>query len=318
MSQTDYMIDLILNTEFATGADVSHWKGEWNLANVDIDMFEKAMDFMILRAGYGAADGKSYKDRMFDSHYKVLLNYPKILRGVYWYFSSNSKWETQFNNFMSYVGDKDFDFYALDFEEAYNDRSSKFANDAISFLKALKERTGKRVILYCGDNTYDNWLSPYTNKADDWPLWTPHYPWYNWVNWDKWSSGTVAEFKHWWEYIFKHAYYMDDSGKRWPYMPKARAVDDYVIWQMIAASGLGKRMGFVSDELDFNITNMKKEEFIQWIGVPERWGDVPEPPVEPPNIDITSVEEAVDVLEDVLQALLKVQMSLRDFIAGCK
>jgi hypothetical protein len=267
MGQTDYMLDLLEQTEYATGADASHWKGEWNPANVDMEMFQAVMDFMVIRAGYGAGDGTIHQDKKFESRYATLLKFPHILRAPYWYFSSQSSWQSQYAFFVKQLEGKVFDFIVLDFEKYYNKRTAAFANGAVYFMEALKHNfPGKRIFFYANKWDYKDWMKPFSDGADSFPYWIAQYPWKNWIaNFTDW-------FKKWWHDLFV-------SGTRRPGMPNWLPQDHWELWQVIDASGIGQELGFDSDELDFNVSRRKKEDFIEWIGVPERWGvEEPTPP----------------------------------------
>jgi hypothetical protein len=267
MNQTEWMLEQIRNSEYATGADFSKHKGDWDLSYVDMELFADAMDFVILRAGYGAGDGTIHKDAKFDANYAIVENYRKehkLAVGVYWYFSSNSDWDDQLKSFYEYIGDKKIDFFNLDFEPAYNTKGQKFANMAESFMKQLlHDQAPKRSLLYAGKYTYKDWLSPYTDYFDGVPLWIAQYPWSNWL------SGLTDYFKNWWSDLF-------GDGARSPALPPSRGADDWEIWQVVASSGIGNELGFASDSLDFNITRRTKVDFYEWLGIT----DEPEPPPE--------------------------------------
>lgn len=269
MTQTTYMLDLLDQTEYATGADASHWKGEWHPEKVDMDLFQSVMDFVVIRAGYGASNGQCYEDKKFRSRWDVLLKYPHMLRGVYWYFSSHIGWAAQFAFFVKIIEGLDMDFIVLDFEKYYNEKSKSFAAGAVFFMEALKHKfPGKQIIFYSNRYDYQDWMKRYHNGADNFPLWLAQYHAKNWV------SNFTEKFKNYWRrLIVEH--------KEAPTMPYWLPQDHWEIWQIIDASGIGHELGFDSDELDFNVSRRKKDSFIEWIGVPERWGIQPNPEPEP-------------------------------------
>ena len=290
MNQTEWMLEQIRNSEYATGADFSHHKGDWDLSNVDMELFAEVMDFMILRAGYGAGAGTIHKDTKFDANYAIASKH-NVALGAYWYFSSNSSWLDQLNAFYEYTGDKKFDFFVLDFEKAYNTKGQKFADMAVAFHKQLAyDKHPKRCLLYVGKYTYKDWLSPYTDYFDDVPLWIAQYPWTNWLT-------TLTEyFKNWWSDVF-------GDGSRDPSLPPGK--DDWEIWQVVASSGIGNELGFTSDSLDFNITRRTKEDFYDWLGITDE--QPPEPPDDQHNHDqvVRLIEEARDKLIEAENILLK-------------
>lgn len=266
MSQTSYMLGLLDQTEYATGADASHWKGDWNPVGIDMEMFQSVLDFMILRAGYGAGNGLIYKDTTFDARYSVLEQHSHILRGAYWYFSSQSHWQKQWDFFVAALAGKDFDFLVMDFEKYYNVKSKAFADGAVNFMIQLKQKfPDKQIIFYANRYDYQDWMKPYSNGADSFPYWVAQYPWRSWM------GGLTDWFKSWWSALFV-------SGTKRPYLPSWLPQDHWELWQVVDNSGIGQELGFESDELDFNVSRRKKDAFIEWIGAPARW-EVDEEPV---------------------------------------
>lgn len=284
MNQADWILDLIRKSEFATGADFSHHKGTWTLDDIDMERFCEVMDFAILRAGYGAQNGGIYKDRNFEVNYQTADKHRKqdkiegkehgLLIGVYWYFSSHSPWEDQYSAFMLFCEGKEFDFYVLDFEQMYNEKTAGFAITALRFMKKLHNETGRKVLLYCNKYTYVDWIYKFTKEVNNFPMWIAQYPWQNW------TSGLTEWFKAWWTAVFAKL-------ERRPAMPSVRPSDDWEIWQVISASGIGNELGFSSEELDFNVTRRKKADFYAWIGKKVE----PPKPTEPPT-DCSKEERA--------------------------
>jgi len=264
MNQTEWILDLISKSPYATGADFSHHKGNWDLSKVDMEIFEKVMDFIVLRAGYGAQNGGIYKDVNFDKNYSIASKLG-IPLGAYWYFSSHSDWKRQLGAFLLFCEGKDFSFFVMDFEQYYNEKSSVFALNTIKFMKELQTRfPNKRIILYANRYDYKDWLSPYTSEGKNFPFWIAQYPYANWAN------GLTDQFKSFWEKVFLTLEYK-------PTMPPERQANDWEMWQVVSASNIGIELGFDSDELDFNITRRKKQEFYDWLSFVSQ----PEPPVPP-------------------------------------
>lgn len=296
MNQAEYMLDLIRNSPYATGADFSHWKGDWDLSKVDMAMYAEVMDFVILRVGYGAADGRQYIDSKFHHNYDIASQHNIPILG-YWYFSSNSPWNRQLEKYVEYVGDRELYGHVNDVEDAYNTASSSFGRGAVSFLKGLEATyPGKRAIVYAGPSNYMDLIRNWDAEIDRFPYWVARYPWYNWTDWDKWPAYTVQRFKDFWTNLF-------GSWSEWkPPMPRTRGEDDWEIAQVIAASGIGNELGFASDELDFNVTRRTKDEFYKWLG----WEFEPEEPGEDDDMEkIDLILEKMEELRDIVVDLEK-------------
>ena len=168
---------------------------------------------------------------------------------------------------------KDFDFFVVDVEAAYNSPSLSFANAALRMVEALQVAfPHKKVLIYANRPDYDRLLRQYTPAVDDIPLWIAQYPWRSWL------SDFFSNFKEWWYNLFI-------LGEKRPVLPKSRGEDDWTLWQVIDASGLGREFGFDSDELDFNVSRLLKGDFIDWVGIPERWENYQPPNTEEPTED---------------------------------
>lgn len=270
MNQTEYMLNLIKNSVYATGADFSHHKGEWDLSTVDMALFDEVMDFAILRAGYGAEDGTIHEDRKFEDNYAILETVPKIRRGAYWYFSSHSSPQAQFNFFVQLLEDKEFEFIVLDVEQYYNVASKVFADSAVWFLEQLEQKfPDKRVLVYGNRYDYVDLIWKYNKTIDRFNYWIAQYPWRNWVQY------FTEYFKVWWNDLF-------GTFQKQPKLPVHLPPNAWEIWQVVASSGIGNELGFESDELDYNITRRTKDEFFKWLGLPKR---LTEQPPEPPPTD---------------------------------
>jgi hypothetical protein len=285
---TEFMLNLLKGSKRATGADFSHHKGEWEITEENLPLLKLIMDFVILRAGYGAADGRNYKDRRFDENYaKVIKWLSDKIRGVYWYFSSNVDWKSQFDAMMEYCKGKTFHFYALDFERIYNKKSKAFAEGAIYFLKELQTKfPDKKIFIYIGYYGYRDWMKPYTDEVDNFYIWYARYPWKNWV-----ETFTQWFRTYWTRFI---------QGEVTTTLPKGMKVPE--IRQIVGKSGIGHESGFDSDSLDFNIAEKELEDFHKFF-----LGDdyVPDPEPEP----VSEVETHDKVLQELSIAKEKITIA---------
>ena len=135
---TQELLDLLINSPYATGVDVSKWQDSFDIDLVDVRMALEVLDFVMLRAGYGSTDGRAYIDPKFNEFFLELVQHPEPLRAVYWYFSSHVAWEVQRDKLFAIIDGLDIDFLVLDFERHYNVKSAGFALTAVRMLKAIQ------------------------------------------------------------------------------------------------------------------------------------------------------------------------------------
>ena len=251
-------LEIIANTKFATGIDVSKWRGELLNLNFEDKTISKILDFIIIRAGYVAFDTKTITtDEQFENNYKMLEDNPEVIRGVYWYNASFYSWEEQFDFFVDQLETKDFDFIALDYEDMYNDMSADFADDTVLFMDALiEEFPTKKVFLYSHRHFYDEFIA---GRHEPFNLWVAEYPKTHWTSISHWN---VHNF------LTK---VMD--GTYQPQMPRTLFQDDWEIWQFADRTGIGHLFGIETDNVDINVTKRTYQEFVKFVGIPERWKD---------------------------------------------
>ena len=160
------------------GVDVSKYnvstdgKIIWNYANR-----KKPIDFVIQRASYGGSLGGQVKDELFDTLLPRVMQCP--IRGAYHYYSSHSPWKAQADFFLNVVKDKGFQFYAIDYETAYNTLDKRTISEFAEMVKYIKAQTGKKVLCYFNWNVFTNFIKPYgydawINNEDVWYAWYPY------------------------------------------------------------------------------------------------------------------------------------------------
>jgi hypothetical protein len=202
------------------------------------------------------------------------------IRGAYHYFRSEHSpanrtitfpWEKQADFFLSCVEDKDFDFYALDFEvndicidrchEAEEnwvtakdnvDDDGRFTENAQQWMDYVRQESGKPLLIYTNEDLYRKWM----NK---WPLWIAQW------------RGTGPEAT--------------------PDLSRI-AAEDWKIWQY-AVKEKGREYGASSKEIDLDVFNGTLEEMRQWLITLEKKG---------PN----GPAEEVITLRDVIAATMEV------------
>jgi len=276
----DRLIELILNTIYAVLIDISKWQAYFDLDIALIRDIIRAVDGVIIRAGFANASGV-FKDLLFEDNYRELEQHPETLRGVYFYFSPFWPWEDQVNKFLEWIRGKDFDWIELDVEESPTTETLK-ASYSITGIRALKaiQRAypGKKIITYSRKDRY-NELRKYSAEWDDFPYHHAQYPYYTW--------GTLTE--NILAYLAKIF-----SGIGTINLPASRN-GDYSIWQFGDKTGLGADVGVGSRDVDINITKETRADFINWVGVPARWSgdEPPAPPAPPPVVGNTLIIEGL-------------------------
>ncbi len=159
----------------------------------------KPIDFVIQRVSYG---GK--KDELLDLLYPQALKIP--IRGAYHYFSTGVKWQDQANNFLSCVAGKDYHFYMLDYETAFNNLNATSFAELFEIVKYVKNTTGKKVLVYFNKSVYQTYMKPYNadaiiNSNDVALAWYPYTAFLNLAkppslpagvtNWKVWQYGAA-------------------------------------------------------------------------------------------------------------------------------
>lgn len=280
--QAQWMLNLMRQSQFATGGDFSHHKGELDLGPVDMKMFAEVMDFAVLRVGYGAQDGTVHIDRRFLQNYEIMSKFDIPLLG-YWYLSSHSDYRRQADAYIDAVAGNGIVLYGhvSDHESEYNELGAPMARKHMNMLRVFKDVfPAARAMTYCSPDSYRDNIRKYEPEVDMFDYWAAHWPWKNWTNWHQWDAQTKQEFQDFWTNAILNP---DNLVGEYPRMYGIRN-GQWDIWQMIAASGIGHEFGFQSDELDFNISYMPKEQFLKWLMYKVDEENNP-PPVEPP-IDI--------------------------------
>ena len=165
------------------GIDVSKWDGV-----IDWDKTEKAVDFVIMRAGYGKL--VSQKDQYFERNYAECKK-RGIPCGAYWYSyaTSDSEAREEAEACLSILKGKNFElpvYYDVEEKPAL-----KIANSITKIFNDKLEAAGYAPGIYCSASAYKNYYSKdmYNNKR--YSIWCANYtgkPNSNWGvnNFDIW------------------------------------------------------------------------------------------------------------------------------------
>ena len=184
------------------------------------------------------------------------------IRGAYHYLSTGAGWREQADFFLSLarrVGA--FHFYACDFEEAYNNLSMRFVDEAWNFIQYVQDRTGKRCLIYTNPSLYSKWIA------------RGRHPWHTVSFW-------VAQ------------YWFFPSPNKNPGMPRERK--DWTFWQYSPGerNTWGPRYGVGRRGVDVDVFNGDVAALRAWAGV-EETAQPPEP--SPPDVVHLSVRTLVRV-----------------------
>lgn len=216
----------------ATGIDISKY---------DTSYFplQDAPQFVIQRASYGMNQDEKYYDLL-----PGVRATPR--RGAYHYLSSNVPWKLQADRFLSISGES-HQFYACDFEQAFNNVNATYAGYAVEFIKYVRRETGKRCLLYTTSYMYRDWILRYFPKdAPTFDFWVAQYPLF--IPSPQTANPAMLPARKDWTF--------------WQYSPGEKNSEG-------AKNGVGRR------GCDVDVFNGTLEELDAWIGIT--------PPVEPPT-----------------------------------
>ncbi len=123
------------------------------------------VDFLILRTGYGMME-----DSIFQQSAREVGTL-KAVKMVYHYFSSGSPWKEQVERHLEICGKAPWTpaCHWIDFENAYNEMTMKFAEEclqAIEYLLKLDKKAGIYTNLYL----YNHYFGPAAGEKQ-YPLW---------------------------------------------------------------------------------------------------------------------------------------------------
>jgi len=276
------IVQKLIDSPYATGPDLSKWQAYFKFDLMDFKFVAPALDFVMWKLGFGGTDGHCYEDSMSRLTYAEMEEYPEIFRIGYWYQSSHVPWKVQFDFLCKIVDSMDIDMIHIDGEKIYNIRSWEFAYETEQMIDALIERyPDKKIVLYSNFYIYRDWFRYFRKKFDNYYYHQAQYPYAVW-------SDITSNFLAFWSGVLTSLNFK-------PTVPKTR-LGRWLLWQFVDRSGLGKFFGVGSKNLDFNMSQLLREDFFDEVGRPERWFDietpgetiVTPPPEEPVIIDITA------------------------------
>lgn len=188
-------INNILNNhqDNLVGIDISHYQGNINWEKLDSVENLKPVDFVFIRATYGA----SKIDSKFGINWENANN-KSLTKGAYHYYRPNENSTMQAKNFIKNVSLAKGDFPpVLDIEKVSDIQSIKQLKDGIlNWLTIIEKHYGVKPIIYTGEFYYSSYLS---NKPfSDYTLWIANYNYCltnerkNWHFWQFTTKGKVG------------------------------------------------------------------------------------------------------------------------------
>ncbi len=147
----------------------------------------KQIDFVIQRASYGGR-----RDEYLELMYEESLKIP--IRGAYHYFSTGIKWKDQADNFLSCISGKNYHFYMIDYETAYNNLNSTSFAELFEVVNYVKKITNKKVLVYFNPNIYQTYMKPYNVEAiiDNYDIAIAKYPYKPLLNLNSFPTLTLS------------------------------------------------------------------------------------------------------------------------------
>lgn len=233
------------------GVDVSKYNLGWNP-----DAAKKPINFVIQRASWSM-----YKDEKFDDLYSQVIKVP--IRGAYHYYSSGVNWKSQADLFLNIVKNKNFHFFVLDYEKAFNNLTARTTAEVTEFIKYLKQQTDKRCLIYFNPDVYNTAIKAfgYQDWANTQDVWIAQYPW------------TLTE----------------EIAQTKPYLPSG--LNTWKLWQygggdisFSAGKNAGQNYGGGLQGIDLNLYNGSVSDMKQWLKI--EGGTEIFPPINNPTVAV--------------------------------
>ena len=254
------------------GIDVSQWQGD-----IDFAKTAKAVDFVVVRAGYGKL--ASQVDKTFEANYKGFKKQKKPM-GAYWYCYADSVEEAREEAYacLEHLKGKQFElpiFYDVLEDDhipilAKKGNVSTLINQIIPAFCGILEQAGYFVGVYCNTNGYKNYIND--NNKQRYVQWV--------ADWDSGTCGYTGE-KVLWQYSSRGTV-PGISGM----VDKDYAYTDFAV---IKENGFN---GFKSSDYDTTKDDAK------------------EAAVQPVNKEEPTPEEALNVFEKILKEVQAINKKL--------
>lgn len=173
------------------GIDLSHYQGDIKWKNLDLQIKNRPISFMILRATMGDS-----KDRLFKKNWKEASKLP-VKKGAYHYYRPDENSTKQAETFIKTVELIPGDLPPiLDIERHSTIQSRDRLRDGVrNWLEIVEAHYGVKPMLYTGDNYFKHVFLG--EGFEDYPLWVANYNHIQqpesdyWVMWQFSEKGTL-------------------------------------------------------------------------------------------------------------------------------
>jgi lysozyme len=178
-------------------------KAEGKIWGIDLSHHQAAIDWKKLKTQkphfifLKTSEGATHTDRLYKTNYKNARKLG-IIVGSYHFFSYRSDGKSQAKHFLRSAKYQDGDLpLVLDAEYANNMPAKKnVSKELISFLKTVKAETGRKPIIYCDYDYYEDYLEG--ELKTDYLLWICDYrrkPACDWTFWQTTDKFKIAGVK---------------------------------------------------------------------------------------------------------------------------
>jgi lysozyme len=149
------------NPEGILGIDVSQYQGRIDFAGLQLQLQNKQIEFVVVRASMG----KDGVDSRFAQNWEGFRTLP-VKRGAYHYYRPNENSTQQAQNFIKTANLKSGDMIpVLDIE--------KLREGLKNWLKIVEEHYGVKPMIYTGDRFFWDFL--HDHGFDEYPIWVANY-----------------------------------------------------------------------------------------------------------------------------------------------
>lgn len=151
------------------GIDVSQYQGKINFSGLQLQIQNRRIEFIMIRATMGDAVDKEFKRNWVGT--RTL----PVLRGAYHYYRPNENSTKQAQNFIKTAKLQSGDLIPiLDIEKHSTIQSrDKLREGLKNWLRIVEEHYGVKPMIYTGDHFF--WEVLHDHGFDEYPIWVANY-----------------------------------------------------------------------------------------------------------------------------------------------
>jgi lysozyme len=156
-------------SEGLLGIDVSQYQGKINFPGLQLQIQNRRIEFIMIRATMGDAVDKEFK-----RNWEGTRTLP-VLRGAYHYYRPNENSTKQAQNFIKTAKLQSGDLIPiLDIEKHSTIQSrDKLREGLKNWLRIVEEHYGVKPMIYTGDHFF--WEVLHDHGFDEYPIWVANY-----------------------------------------------------------------------------------------------------------------------------------------------